>query len=772
MNIPTGEKHRILKVLSARWAVGSLKKNSIACKILGTAMAIAMTTGLAPASLAYAAESNTIEPVSQEEACDSSIETGSDIANEDQNVDETHLTQDDETIADQAKATLPDEYANLNVYSPADKDGNTVVEEASESIEDATKEFIASLGVTSNFVVYADSFTQDGHIDGNICVNNTTAKGNIGFESVKTENLSSRHYNYSIIFEDNDVRYQSLSGASIIFAGENVTVQNLNQGSIVHPDGGMTEEAIKEAAKNTFAMLIEEDAQFAEDEKESAVKQRVDRIVEEAKVESNLEIISKTADALNAAMKNAVDASKIHQSQISNLASDASSTVFCVNVKTKDICTCMNSISAIHEANARRGITTVVCIQPSDAETDLPSSISITTPLNGFGAYDKKTDLLIWNFGSFAGQLKVNAAFEGVVIAPKATVSFSEAADCRVVASSVIQNNREIHPANVAEKQLANIKGGEDEPSDGEDPKPSEPSDSRETPKDPESEESEDDNPGEDDPNQPGEDEPSDSDDSDDPQGDDPQKPGKPGDEEPGNPSEDDPDNPSTPGDDEPSNPDEGDPSEPGNDEPADPEDNEPGEDEPSSPGDGDPKPSDPGRKAGDPGRGSKEGPKPIPSQPGDNDGDDPQGDDSQQKPGDPGDEAPNDPSQPGGDDPESGDDNPDESDDDEPNGSDGNEEPGDDPQGDDPQQKPGDPSEDEPSDGKDPKPSDPGSKNSRTSYKNANGKTIIIDGSKENALAKTADDLGFVIIGLGCMAASSAFGVFSSLIHRKKAKN
>ena len=135
-----------------------------------------------------------------------------------------------------------------------DENGEVSAQEMTEEQADATQEFLDSTEITENFVVYADEFSQNSHLDGNMCVNdlNTNTETthydwnqetesldiyttNDTIEGIKNsgqgneivyDNDGDELDDYSIVIDGNDDKVGHIDGGEIL-VGDNIYVQKI-----------------------------------------------------------------------------------------------------------------------------------------------------------------------------------------------------------------------------------------------------------------------------------------------------------------------------------------------------------------------------------------------------------------------------------------------------------------------------------------------------------------------------------------------------------------
>lgn len=347
----------------------------------------------------------------------------------------------------------------------------TTAEELTEEQIEIVEEFIEEIEVTDDFVVYADELNENGHIDGNIAVNEliTEATPNPETDSPPVEaiknsgNGNEEVYNengeeltdYSIILDGNDSTYQTIENGTIV-VGDNVDVENINDTAqfeevdlsediTINEETQEKEYDYEDIAEKVSDAIIEGYENQNKELTEEETQELKEKIAEEVKINENLNEIAEAGaevvEELSSEPK--VDSEDLaYYAKYKMLDSFTSETVVTFTVLPSDL-TDQRFAKAIDEllrANKNVGATFILNIS-----TNGEQSLTVAHPINGNDPYDISTNYLIWNFGDFNGDITYSYATEGQIIAPNAKVNL-QVTDGRVVADSVYQNQgQEIH---------------------------------------------------------------------------------------------------------------------------------------------------------------------------------------------------------------------------------------------------------------------------------------------------------------------------------------
>ena len=300
---------------------------------------------------------------------------------------------------------------------------NKVVTAAGAVIDEAKAEivnkFLEEIEVTDDFVVYADEYSTSTHIDGNIAVNEL----NSDIQAIKTDNVTEGEDTYSYIGESNGNDVQVLQGSSstVLVHGSEIDVNNKN--------GGSTTVDLSDVDVNNTEELKEVLAESGIDSEEFA---------EEIQINENLSDIAEAGEKLNeqiqandgelknedavAAVNDMLDNGGLSQGDIAVINIDAT--------KLSSQGDVQNYLQTLFSTNANVGATIIVNLNIGEA-----TSVEVYAPINS-NAYGHETGYLVWNFGSFAGDVTITQTIAGIIIAPNANVVGYGVINGRVVANS------------------------------------------------------------------------------------------------------------------------------------------------------------------------------------------------------------------------------------------------------------------------------------------------------------------------------------------------
>lgn len=426
-------------------------------------------------------ESSVQEEVSTPEAGDTAVsEEGASEAGAPEKgtpeAESKNTNQDEIKINDAEDKNLAEKTEETKVN--ASSSGEKAQGEQSDSVEKATQAFLDALNVTTNFVVYANTFNENCHIDGNIAVNKLETDADSPYvETLKKGGSQGAEAgkkdidNYSIIYDGNNLTYCTVDNGALIVSGGNLSAQNMNAGStLVDVSESLKTAATKEKEIDVIADAVADAQKNLSESEKAALKERVKK---EADIQGNLDDIARKAAALNKQLAqredmNGVDAVKAAIDLVDSKAVKKDS-IIAVNVTVEELnnadSNLMSSISSLLQKNKEVGSRIILNVVTGKEE----SALTITQPLTGNGAYEEATEYIVWNFGDFGGTVTYAMTTEGVIVAPKATVNVV-VMDGRVIADTAHQGEgQEIHQPNANKKGIP--------PTTPEDPAPQTPED-------------------------------------------------------------------------------------------------------------------------------------------------------------------------------------------------------------------------------------------------------------------------------------------------------
>ena len=268
--------------------------------------------------------------------------------------------------------------------------------------------YLDDLKITSKFVVYAESFSQRCHIDGNIAVNSLEEA---------TEGIKAPSYYYSYVANGNGKSYSYLNGNTYLF-GNNVMPGNLNGGSRFMNLNGSTNAAAtiaKEMGLNTSKVA-----------KEIAVSDMLKTIAAaSSKVRKTM-----STEYTGLAALNRVNTSATYN-YIFATSQDIANSEF------------INAVDRYTSKVLKDTNKVLVIMVITDAKT---ATINFNNPMNGTAGYTATSGNLVWDFADFSGSVVFNATVDGVFVVPNGSVKNNAPVDGRIVAKKVEQGGgQEIH---------------------------------------------------------------------------------------------------------------------------------------------------------------------------------------------------------------------------------------------------------------------------------------------------------------------------------------
>ncbi len=434
---------------------------------------------------------------------DGSVTTTSSVANEDGSVTTTVTTttityaEDGETVvksesSQQVRTEYPSTTVSKITYIPAEgtvnewtgtameyiADGNGKIygvdgTEVDKATADTIMQLFDILTVTENYGVYANEYvTGCEHVEGNIAVNvltNTSRQDT--YMPNRTNGLS------------DDVLNVSFVGSTT--TGTSIRVED--SGTLVLGGSGVTEDTSSGASNGTFVDLSEnvevvdgtakidgaavtdalantltEEYNYSEEKAAEVATEIADQINISHNLSNNEEGgIAEKAEAVVAQATQASNASGSDSqaaiNTVTNLLNSADSTVkagdvVVINVSAADLqnngTIIQNDLQSLYNANQNVGAKILLNIDTSNYSE---ASIEICQPLNPGQDHSASTASIIWNFGSYDGEITYTSTVTGLILAANATVNATGGVLFgNVVADSYIRDNAiEDHQANV-----------------------------------------------------------------------------------------------------------------------------------------------------------------------------------------------------------------------------------------------------------------------------------------------------------------------------------
>ena len=314
--------------------------------------------------------------------------------------------------------------------------------ELSEEETQKINELLESIEKTEGVVVYANELDRTNHIEGNIAVNTVTAGNvNVVLGDVPENEKSDTSY----VGESNG-GIQISDGANII-VGDSVSVSKPNENQTVI-NGGYS---------NNINVI-----KLSEDETEEMEKT----------INNNLEEISAAGEAAKSQIDEAfyADSTDAFESVNNMLKNDVltEGDIVSINVDYKSIL--QNEGAFGNLINANKGTTVVVnIIMTEENVTEITilkafsANVEVDTRFNEYSPY------IVWNFGSYNGNININEEMVGIIVAPCASVYQAAGNLNGQIIAQVAGNNGELHQVT---QQTEEPKEPEPEPEPTPEPEP------------------------------------------------------------------------------------------------------------------------------------------------------------------------------------------------------------------------------------------------------------------------------------------------------------
>ena len=304
----------------------------------------------------------------------------------------------------------------------------------------AVNEFLESLEVTEDFAVYTDDYTsQCNHVEGNIAVNTLNSQTGDGMliKGDTSEALDGGQYSYIGSSDQSVGSYGSviLTNGTLDETTQTSGTDFVTVGGAIGFDGEgklqVDEEKLATAIEEVSANVNSEDVAQA-----IKINENLDRISDAAaNLDAALDEVLAEEDATPA--KTAVNAVTGMLTENTVQKGD----VVVIDIPALGINDLCNELQNLYNVNKNVGATLLVRVNTKELTS---ATISITIPLNG--EYKGAANgYLIWDFGTFNGEIVQTSAIAGVIVAPNALVSSYDTVEGRVVAGSHFHNGSETH---------------------------------------------------------------------------------------------------------------------------------------------------------------------------------------------------------------------------------------------------------------------------------------------------------------------------------------
>ena len=313
--------------------------------------------------------------------------------------------------------SLEDEPQTIN-SSEAKKVVDAAGVELSEEETQKINDLLESIEKTEGFVVYADTIDRTNHIEGNVCVNEVNSYGaNIVLNRV-TE-VEEGDYSY---VGDSNGEIQ-ISDSSNIIVGSEITVSKPN-GNQTIINGGYSNNI-------TVTQLDDEETKQMEET-----------------IKNNLAEISEAGEAAKAEIDEAFygESDNAFESVNNMLENDVltKGDIVSINVDYKSI---LNNEGAFGNLlNNNNGTTVVVnIIMTEENVTDITIIKAFTANTKVSTDFNQYSPYIVWNFGSYNGNITICEEMVGIIVAPEATVYQAAGNLNGQIIANTAGNNGEIH---------------------------------------------------------------------------------------------------------------------------------------------------------------------------------------------------------------------------------------------------------------------------------------------------------------------------------------
>ena len=308
----------------------------------------------------------------------------------------------------------------------------------------AVSGFLNDLELTDDFAVYADTMVTDGegrHVDGNAAVN----------EVVTTDNNTGE-----IRFDANTRGAQSEEGYSYVGSG---IIGNTGENATKYQDALIVGDDVTYASGESFEAWIEEkgiNVIHAGTQEYQDYLEENPEIAEQLDINGNLVDIAESGEALQDAFTTAqekiVEDAEKEAIETFDTITQLYETENGVIVANLDVSALTNGSYTAYDSLIRmlqsntNNVVTMINLDVDEDET----SLVFNTWLNNVDCdanASANSQYLIWNFGNYDGEIKVNATQAGVFVAPNAAIINSSTVCGAVVADTYIISNagNEVH---------------------------------------------------------------------------------------------------------------------------------------------------------------------------------------------------------------------------------------------------------------------------------------------------------------------------------------
>ena len=379
----------------------------------------------------------------------------------------TRTTVTKETTETNTSLTNAASYEDKAVYNVA-PDGSK--EKASDDEAGKVKDFLSSLNVTSDFVVYANALTGTcGHEDGNIAAGELYKSTTV----MNKEQYGSDEINKDYALDGYSYIGSAPDGVSVTTSSnqkEGDEMPTLVTGNGSNVTVNVTEES---GTANHFDRVQLGPESFDDNDllKEDALKAvttihpELEDLGDVMKIGSNLSEIARTGEAITSAYETAglrtsdEDTAAIKAAAVLLDETDESGEKILGSGDIISLTVGINTLTSAENDNDynngkyltqlinknTNGVDIVINVLIGDG-ADEGASVTINKIMNDINNYDSRAAYLVWNFGDYKGTINITGTFSGVIVAPNAQVDLGEIQSGRIVADKV-SHTAEVHMA-------------------------------------------------------------------------------------------------------------------------------------------------------------------------------------------------------------------------------------------------------------------------------------------------------------------------------------
>ena len=323
------------------------------------------------------------------------------------------------------------------VVSNSNKYFDAAGNELSSSEISKVQKLLSSVKKAERFVVYANKIDRTNHIEGNVFANEVAASTNL----VITQVSEKQDGDYSYVGKS-EVPIQLSDGEKIVL-GSKIDVNKPNQNQTVI-NGGYS--------NNISVVQLSDEDTIKNEKLVNNTLNEISQAGENAKgnVDTSFFGTSKNSfESVDAMLKNptVISGSAIIATTGSSIGL-LDGCVISINVDYKQILNNEGAFSnLINNNHGTRIIVNVVFSDVVPNDINIMKAFTANTTVNT--DFNKLSPYIIWNFGSYSGNITINEEMLGVIVAPKATVYQAAGNLNGQIIANVAGNNGELHQVTV-----------------------------------------------------------------------------------------------------------------------------------------------------------------------------------------------------------------------------------------------------------------------------------------------------------------------------------